>query len=174
MQLCLINNSYRYELEKLIRIFLPFEKIEFSQEKVETDCCVIGEIIDNKATSTLNFCGKVYKSSREIENINNNTEKDAELFLALAVYECFVNATDYKPDWGILTGIRPAKLLSRLKRSMGEPQAEEYFKNYLMVSDKKLKLTLDALKGEGEITSYSKPDSFSLYISIPFYKYNLR
>lgn len=168
MQLCLINNSYRYEIEKLIRIFLPFEKIEFSQEAIINDCCVIGEIIDNKAIATLNFGGKVYKSSREIENINNNTEKDAELFLALAVYECFVNATDYTPDWGILTGIRPAKLLSRLKKSMGEAGAEEYFKNYLMVSDKKLKLTLNALKGEGEITSYSKPDSFSLYISIPF------
>lgn len=168
MQLCLINNSFRYEIEKLIRIFLPFEKIEFSNTLIVTECCTVAQISNNTAKATLYFDGKTFESSKKIENINNNPEKDAELFLALAVYECFVNATDYKADWGILTGIRPAKLLSRLKKSMGNREAEEYFKNYLMVSNKKLSLTLDALKGEGEITSYSKPDSFSLYISIPF------
>ncbi len=168
MQLCLINNTFRYEIEKLIRIFLPFEKIEFSEEKIITDRCTVAEICNNTAKATLYFCGKEYENQRQIENINGNAEKDAELFLALAVYDCFVKATGYTPDWGILTGIRPAKLLSRLKKTMGSSEAEEYFKNYLMVSDKKLLLTLDALKGEGEITSYSKPDSFSLYISIPF------
>ena len=168
MQLCLINNSFRYEIEKLIRIFLPFEKIEFSETEIITECCTVAEIFQKTARATLYLGGKVYNSSRDIENINGNAEKDAELFLALAVYECFITATDYIPDWGILTGIRPAKLLSRLKKTMGEIGAEEYFKNYLMVNQKKLSLTLEALKGEGEITSYSKPDSFSLYISIPF------
>lgn len=168
MQLCLINNTFRYEIEKLIRIFLPFEKIEFSEELIITERCTVAEIEYDIAKATLYFNGKVYESKKQIENINGNAEKDAELFLALAVYDCFVSATNYKPDWGILTGIRPAKLLSRLKKTMGESEAEDYFKNYLMVSDKKLLLTLDALKGEGKITSYSKPESFSLYISIPF------
>lgn len=168
MQLCLINNTFRYEIEKLIRIFLPFEKIEFSEELIITERCTVAEIEDDLAKATLYLGGKVFYKEKKIENINGNAEKDAELFLALAVYDCFVKATDYKPDWGILTGIRPAKLLSRLKKTMGDSQAEDYFKNYLMVSEKKLLLTLDALKGEGEITSYSKPDSFSLYISIPF------
>ena len=168
MQLCLINNSFRYEIEKLIRIFLPFEKIEFSEEKIITDRCTIAEIENDIAKATLYFGGNVYENKRKIENINGNEDKDAELFLAISVYNCFVEATGYKPDWGILTGIRPAKLLSRLKKTMGDGNAEEYFQKYLMVSDKKLLLTLNALKGEGEITSYSKPDSFSLYISIPF------
>ena len=168
MQLCLINNSFRYEIEKLIRIFLPFEKIELSEMPVFADNSVIAEIAENTAKATLYFCGKVYNSVKKIERINQNADKDAELFLAIAVYECFVSATNYKPDWGILTGIRPAKLLSRLKKTMGDTNAENYFKNYLMVNGKKLNLTLEALKGEGEITSLSKPDSFSLYISIPF------
>ena len=33
MNLCFINHNFRYELEKLARIFLPFEKIEFSEEE---------------------------------------------------------------------------------------------------------------------------------------------
>lgn len=31
MKLCLIGHSFGYELEKLIRIFLPFEKIEICE-----------------------------------------------------------------------------------------------------------------------------------------------
>ncbi len=166
MQLCLINNSYKYEIEKLIRIFFPFEKIEISD--TASDRCVVAEICENTALATLYFNGKVYKSQREIESINGAIDKDAELFLALAVYDCLVNATNYYSDWGILTGIRPAKLLSRLKKSMGENEAVTYFKEYLKVNDKKLDLCKNTLKGEGEITSLSRPDSFSLYISIPF------
>ena len=37
MKLCLINHSFKYELEKLIRIFFPFEKIEFSDEVQVSD-----------------------------------------------------------------------------------------------------------------------------------------
>ena len=37
MKLCLINHSFKYELEKLIRIFLPFEKIEFYNEVISGD-----------------------------------------------------------------------------------------------------------------------------------------
>jgi len=44
MQLCLINNDFKYELEKLIRIFLPFEKIEFLDYRVEGDCIAVAQL----------------------------------------------------------------------------------------------------------------------------------
>ncbi len=168
MRLCLVNHNFRYELEKLIRIFLPFEKIEFFEEEQISEFCAVTEIENDIAKSTLYFGEKIFKSEKQIENINNDSEKDAELFLALTLFECLTNATGYISDWGILTGIRPAKLFSRLKRSMGEEKATEYFKEYLKVSEKKLSLCKETLKGEGEITSLSKNDSFSLYISVPF------
>lgn len=167
MQLCLINNDFKYELEKLIRIFLPFEKIEFLNEKVKGDCVAVAEIGD-KAYATLDFGGKTFSKSREIENINNNFEKDNELFLALALFECLKECFNYSPQWGILTGVRPAKLFSRISKNKGVSFAEDYFKNYLMVSDKKIALCKKTIMGEGSITEKSKPDSFSLYISVPF------
>lgn len=167
MKLCLINNDFKYELEKLIRIFLPFEKIEFLTERAEGDAVVIAEISE-KATATLTFGGKTFFSTREIEDINKNREKDCELFLALALFECLRDCFNYSPQWGILTGVRPAKLFSRICKAEGIEFAENYFKNYLMVSDKKIALCKATIKGEGDITALSKPDSFSLYISVPF------
>ncbi|MBQ3547310.1 MAG: coproporphyrinogen dehydrogenase HemZ [Clostridia bacterium] len=167
MQLCLINNDFKYELEKLIRIFLPFEKIEFLDYRAEGDCLVIAELTD-KAVATLKFGEKSYSYCREIESINGDFEKDSELFLAIALFECLKECFNYTPQWGILTGVRPAKLFSRITKSKGIEFAENYFKNYLMVSDKKISLCKETIKGENEITSLSRPDSFSLYVSVPF------
>lgn len=166
MKLCMINHSFRYEIEKLIRIFLPFEKIEFLSVREISDNTVVTEIKNDKALAELYLGEKVYKKELLIED-SPDYEKECELKLALSLFECFKQATNYTPGWGILTGVRPAKLYSKLSRSMGE-SADDYFKNILKVSDKKLSLCKGTFKGEEKITSLSKEDSFSLYISIPF------
>ncbi len=168
MRLCLLNHDYRYEIEKLIRIFCPFEKIEITNKEDINEFCIISKLENEIAIAELYFNGILYSDTQKIENINNIFSKDAELFLALGVYNCFTEATGYFSDWGILTGIRPAKLLSRLGREHGNDFANNYFSKFLKVSPKKLKLCNETLKGEGQITSLSKPESYSLYISIPF------
>lgn len=166
MKLCLINHSFRYELEKLIRIFLPFEKIEFSYFNEVTDCCAITEISNNYAIARLILDERNANRKYKISNINDL--KECELVLATALFDCFTEITGYISQWGLLTGIRPAKLYSRLCESMGEIEATDYFKNTLKVSDKKISLCKETHKGEESIISRSSVNSFSLYISIPF------
>ncbi len=169
MKLCLINHSFKYELEKLIRIFLPFEKIEFLCVREITDCTAVTELTGlNKANAELYLNGENFTESIEIDKDAPDLDKECELKLALALYNCFVKATGYIPEWGILTGVRPAKLFSRLCDTLGETKAIDYFKKALMVSDKKVSLCKEAVSGENKITSLSKPNSYSLYISIPF------
>jgi len=169
MNLCFINHNYRYELEKLVRIFLPFEKIEFFDYFNQSNLCAVTEItIDGTAYSRLYFGSLLFENELGIENDAENKEKEEELKLALSLYDCFTRATGYFPQWGILTGVRPAKLFSRLTKKNGITKTEEYFKNSLKVSDKKISLCKEAVKGENDITSLSRSDSFSLYISVPF------
>lgn len=168
MRLCLVNHNFKYELEKLIRLFLPFEKIEVLENEEINDYCTISKLENDYSFASLFIENKKFESRVKVENYNNDRDKDCELALALAVFKCFTDATGYFPDWGILTGIRPAKLLSRLKKTWGKDKAETYFSNILKVNPKKMDLCRQTLNGEGEITSLSKPDSFSLYVSIPF------
>lgn len=168
MNLCLIEHSYRYELEKLIRIFLPFEKIEFFECLQISNRCAVTKICENKAIAELYFEGKAYSFLENIEINADDIKKEEELKLATALFKCFTEAFSYTPQWGLLTGVRPAKLFSRLSRAQGAEETQEYFRNSLFVSDKKIELCKAAVKGENDITSLSKPDSFSLYISIPF------
>lgn len=165
MNLCLIGHKFQYELEKLIRIFMPFEKIEFFDCEALSETCAVTRLENDKAKAYLNLYGDTYNCEMLLENAD---EKEQELKLALCLYTCFVKATGYTPKWGILTGVRPAKLYSRLVKQTGLEKTEEYFKNTLKVSDEKLRLCQSAVKGEEKITSLLRPDSFSLYISVPF------
>ncbi|MBO7218115.1 MAG: coproporphyrinogen dehydrogenase HemZ [Clostridia bacterium] len=166
MNLCNINHSFNYELEKLCRIFLPHDKInilnEICPDKIYAVCTLSEE--GKRAAAELFADGK---TARE-ERICDGDEKSAELALATCLYECFCRLTGYKPSWGLLTGVRPVKLYHKLCDSLGEEKAKEYFKNTLFVSDSKIRLAEETMAPEYEIISRSEDDSFSLYISIPF------
>lgn len=165
MNLCNINHSFNYETEKLCRIFLPYEKIAVLNEIVEADIYAVCKTEGRSCSAYLNFFGKEYENNLTSPN---DTDKEKELTLATALFNCFVSATNYKSEWGLLTGVRPAKLFSRLIKSTGEASAEEYFKNRLLVSDEKTSLCKQTAVSEEKIIEQSRPESFSLYVSIPF------
>ena len=172
MNLCNIGHSFVYELEKLIRIFLPFEKIKMldSEEEDIRYAVASREISGDNCLLfvKLSIDGVTISKSEEISASSEDFEKLCERRLAVLLFECFVELTDYKPEWGILTGVRPAKLYSRLCASLGKAEAEKYFTEELKVSENKISLCAESVCGEESIIALSKPQSFSLYISVPF------
>lgn len=170
MKLCLINHDYRYELEKIIRLFLPFEKIEFLENEKAFDNAVIATLSDDSKTAfiELYFLEKEYKASSDVDVSAFDLKKEIELKFATILYNCLCEATNYESQWGILTGIRPAKLYSRIGKEIGKENTDEHFKKVFLVSDNKLSLCKAANISEQQIISLSRDDSFSLYISIPF------
>ncbi len=172
MILTVINHDFRYELEKLCRIFLPFEKIEITTEPREDEIFAATTVERREAltdlSATLSFFGKTFEFKNSIQNDITDYNDACERELAVCLYNCFVCATGYTPPWGILTGVRPAKLYSRLFSAYGEAATDEYFSQKLLVSDEKISLCKETHQKEERIVSLSRDDSYSLYISIPF------
>ncbi len=172
MKLCLINHSFRYELEKLIRVFLPFERIEFFSEVQEGGSTAVTELVKGRQTvlrSELNIWGRRFASSETLdEESADDYDAECERLIAVTLYNCFVSASGYVPKWGILTGVRPAKLFYRLSEADGEKAAEEWFKKALMVDESKITLCWETVAAERAVTALSRPESFSLYVSVPF------
>ena len=166
MNLCNINHSFNYELEKLCRLFLPFEKISILQEVEPSDIYAVCTLGENKTSVSAELFTKegsaVYKRNCE------DNSKSQELALATCLYLCFCELSGYTQPWGILTGVRPIKLYHKLCDSIGEEKARDYFKNTLLVSDSKIALCADTMAPEFDIINRSQKKSFSLYISIPF------
>ncbi len=168
MNLCNINHSFNYETEKLCRLFLPFEKIKVIDFIEADEIYAVTEIKGNKALAELHIGDKSAAFDAEIIPSEEDAEKVSERVLAASLYYCFCSLTGYTSQWGILTGVRPGKLYSALKRENGEDFADDYFKNELLVSDKKIALCKITSKSERVIVEKSTPRSFSLYIAIPF------
>lgn len=167
MNLCNINHSFNYELEKLCRIFLPHEKINIldNEEKEETYAvCSLSE--DNtQAKATLFIGDKLYGCNRVLKETD---PKSQEYALASCLFNCFVKATGYNPPWGMLTGVRPVKLYSKLVKTLGKVETDKFFAEKLFVSDEKIALCRETLSPEENIIEKNDPNSFSLYVSIPF------
>lgn len=167
MKIFISGHSFKYEIEKLCRIFLPFEKFEFVEENKEE--CDIGVILNKGSeynmVAFLKLLGKECVKEKSTKPIS---DKECERELAVLLYSCFCELTGYRSKWGILTGVRPAKLYSALQRQNGTENADKYFLDSLLVNKQKLELAKSCNKGEAAITSLSGEKSFSLYIGIPF------
>ncbi len=171
MKLYTNDNLLNYEMEKLCRLFLPFEKIEINNDIAsvrQDETYAIVEYTQKDGFlcfAELKLDGKIERESKILENADF---KVIEINLALMLFGCFKKITDYVSPWGILTGVRPAKLMVKLLASEKKQSAIDYFKNTLLVSENKTKLCLECYESEEKIIRRSKENSFSLYISVPF------
>ncbi len=175
MNLVIINHDYHYELENLVRLFFPNEKIEVTKEKNGEERFILTELQKEengaKISVLLGF-DEVFSGEEEhsfSEKLSDETEESfLERKIAQLLFKLLKRATGYTPLWGILTGVRPAKLMTKLSSSWGAEKAKEYFSKELYVSDEKISLASSVAKKEQPIIEKSKKNSFSLYVSIPF------
>lgn len=167
MKIYIKGHDFKYEIEKLCRIFLPFEKIAFTENGEDFDVSVI--LSENEDNAELFVSLKLGEEYREKSDcVKKDSKKEYERMLACMLYRCFSEITGYSSRWGILTGVRPAKLFSSLERQGGKSYAREYFSDKLLVSPEKIRLCEQAVEGEKAIIDLSGEKSFSLYIGIPF------
>ncbi len=172
MQFIIVGGQFRYELEKLCLAFLPFEKFEFLNDLSEIDPLKnrMVAVIEENDNIAISVELKIEQTLETRQNVlpKGSNKTDIERALAVLLFDCFLKITGYRSPWGVLTGVRPAKLMGRLVNQLGKEEAVSYFKNDLLVSDKKTNLCLDTYISEEHIIEKSSPDSFSLYVSIPF------
>ncbi|MEG1550767.1 MAG: radical SAM protein, partial [Oscillospiraceae bacterium] len=173
MVLIINGHKFHYEMENLCRIYFPNEhiKILYDMEITSNENIVVYTSVettsDNETVVFVNV--KINNITDDKSEILLNVENvDLELKMAVMLFDLLSKLTDYRPQWGVLTGVRPSKLMTKLISEMGEEKAKSYFKNSLLVTPKKTELAIRVSKKEHEIICQSKPDSFSLYVSIPF------
>ena len=159
MILNVINHDFRFDMEKLCLIFFPYEKIKTQGE----DNIVI---TTEKQGDNLSVSAKVYDKCLKKDNIVNANE-DVAKAMSILLYSTLSELLGYNPPWGILFGVRPAKLMHRYVDSVGEQGARDYFSSCL-ATPQKTDLAYDVMLKENKIISLSSDNSFSLYVSIPF------
>jgi oxygen-independent coproporphyrinogen-3 oxidase len=164
MNLYVKNHNFHFELENLTRLFFPNEKITVIRDFSEPQPpCIYTEVSD-KITISVNI-GSFNKSETAVKKL---TDDDNELVSAQLLYKLLCDFTGLTQPWGILTGVRPVKLLRRLAEKSSEEQAVKKFEKDFFVSNEKIALSRETEHNERKILELSKPESFSLYVGIPF------
>lgn len=164
MNLYVKNHNFHFELENLTRLFFPNEKITVIRDFSEPQPPYIYTEVSDKITISVNI-GSFNKSETAVKKL---ADDDNELVSAQLLYKLLCDFTGLTQPWGILTGVRPVKLLRRLAEESSEEQAVKKFEKDFFVSNEKIALSRETEHNERKILELSKPESFSLYVGIPF------
>lgn len=155
-----INHTFQYDMKNICTVFFPYEKIKDDGADDIT-------VITKKRDDAFFVCATAY--DRVVEKSHTLTENEDEATaLSVLLYRALSELMGYNPPWGILFGVRPAKLMHRLSEELGEDQAKQHFVNDFLAEQSKADLAAEVIKHENRVISLSADNSFSLYVSIPF------
>ena len=164
MVLIIDSHPFRYEMEALCRMFLHGRELKITEEAQipSNEDYIYTALNGDEITVKAKIDGKYAEAKRTAENEHARN-------MELAVFGVLMEILSIRPKWGVLTGIRPVKLAMQLHDfGLSEEEIREKLKAERLVSDEKLDLLLTTMEHELEIRASSKPNSVSLYISIPF------
>lgn len=163
MNLIIDNHPYHYEMEALCRMFLRGEELKIlDAAAIPAGDFLYTGVAGDKIAVRANYKGKTAESAVA-------AGADAERAMARAVYSMMSMLTGIRPKWGVLTGIRPVKLAMELADGGKTPEEiRAILSADRLISDEKIALMLETMLHERTIRQSSRPESVSLYISIPF------
>jgi coproporphyrinogen dehydrogenase HemZ len=134
----------RYELNELVRMFLPSSAYE-----------IVDEEIDSHEPDS--------KLIRIPDDIDDKNQAKRYIFNLLKEH------TGLKPDWGILTGVRPVKLAGEIiKKTNSIQRTKEILMNEYYTTEAKADLILKTWENQQRVITDLDKKAVAIYIGIPF------
>lgn len=176
MTLIFSGNDFKYELESVVKLFIPATLFniyyEIKPEYFDNDFCFIRRKKGKKKTYLYTVCKIGVKTERRVQSILNsekNYEGDCEIALARLLFMCLKTLTGKSAKWGILTGIRPVKRVNKmLDEGMSRQEIESELSSKFLCDKEKIEIAYKTALTQKKALENIRDNSFSLYISIPF------
>ena len=166
MKLYLAGLSSGYEPEHVARLFWPALQLVKEYPAHGQDAIVLHK------SGTRVLCAVRWEkeiTARRFFLTDGADKKQEEYEICRELFCMLRQRTGKQPPWGMLTGVRPVRLVRNLyARGMSEEQAAQHLQNDCFVSEEKLRLATRIEKLQRPVLAQVEPRSFSLYISIPF------
>lgn len=111
------------------------------------------------------------KESRSLkERYSEEAKSQYKNAIKRLLYDLLSEVLNRKLPWGILTGIRPTKLVYQmLERGQSEEEIYDYMKKEYLCSEEKIAISIKIAKRELELLQeIDYQNGYSLYIGIPF------
>ncbi|MEG0804501.1 MAG: coproporphyrinogen dehydrogenase HemZ, partial [Pygmaiobacter sp.] len=165
MQLYIDGLPSPYEIEQLTRMFYAEVTVKsgFPRDKGPMVLARFGRTRFLAAVRTEHGC-TVRCAAR-----NPADDKEPELALARLLFGLLCEKTGLCPPWGVLTGVRPVRLVHEaLRRGHSDDEVRAEFRERFLTSPEKTELALKTAHAQQQIINALPQRSCSLYIGIPF------
>lgn len=165
MYYVLKGHDLRDDVISMLMMFYPNDKYVYS-DSVEDGITVVN-LLDGLCCNTELYYNNSLVSKGSIIGENNGI-KEIKRIIKLSIFSAVNKVLNLDMPWGILTGVRPAKLVLEMwEEGYTTDEIKYIFKNKYLVSDRKLALMLSVAKNEKQIIKNGK-GKVGLYIGIPF------
>lgn len=165
----------RYYVETLCLVFFPgstFGENEEARAGVPEVYLRVYNDLDASAVAEVEIklndriaCAKEAVSANEVVAIATH----AAVAVGRAIFAAGKELLGHIPPWGILTGVRPAKVAAGfLCDGRGVNRAKRILRDEYFVNPQKAALAVSVASNEAKIIKQLPPNTCSLYISIPF------
>lgn len=172
MPIILIGNTFKYEIEATVKLFIGASRFNFYYEIPENfsaDEYIIAEIESNTLKCRIKLDGKEISLEKILSENEINERSVAEHELCRLIYTSLKQLTRIVPPWGLLTGIRPVKKVTALvQQGLNKNEINEILTKKYEISPSKLELAFHTADNQLPILEKINKKAVSLYISIPF------
>lgn len=166
------GHTRTYEMEALLKLFVPAQKFAFSTAADLPTGDYISAVMTEHTDGTMHLVCRTQigtqqrMSEADCPAVQGNI-LDKELSILL--YPQLCDITGLRPPWGMLTGIRPVNLLRRSAERLGSlAKAKEQFRDLWQVSEEKIALAEQILTVQQPIFQQTPEKAVGIYVSIPF------
>lgn len=170
MKLIINGNINRYYVQTLCMLFFPGAK--YSEKEESDDISVTVNVTENDgkvcATALISVDSIEENGIGEAEIVSDFT-RAAKLATGRAIFMAGSAIIGFTPPWGILTGVRPAKVANRIiAEGNGILKTRRILRDEYFLNPKKAALVTSVAQAEMRLTKKLETNICSLYISIPF------
>ena len=170
MTLIFSGNDYKYELEGVMKLFIPatlFTHV-FSDSIDTEDDYVFAQKKDNADNVCLSVKVRYDGKTCEKEEFVH-FESDMELSLSRLLFKAMGEITGIVPKWGVITGIRPVKRVNDMfSEGMNKAEIFKAMESRYLCSEEKCDIAYKTAITQKPVLDELEKDSFSLYVSVPF------
>ncbi|MEF9991012.1 MAG: coproporphyrinogen dehydrogenase HemZ [Romboutsia sp.] len=168
------GHDFKYEVAELLKLFTT--QFGFVDEKNYGRCIENVLLYHNNFLISKTSCFENYNvryEEKEHVDISNLLEQEIKKVtkevVKRSMYKVLMRIFNSYVPWGILTGIRPVKIVhTLLDKGMDEESIRENLRINYLIKDEKIDLALDIAKRERLFIYPIDKNKISLYVSIPF------
>lgn len=174
LNVILKGHDFKYEVAELIKLFTTQFKFVDNKDvgmTLENSVVYYNDKVFSKTVYLENYQA-IYDSidhrsiaglsEQEIKKVTKETIKRSMYNVLMKKFNSYV-------PWGILTGIRPVKIVhTLLDKNLSDEDIRENLKTNYLISDEKVDLALNIAKRERKFIYPIDKNKISLYVSIPF------